>query len=236
MKRSEAPSNLKPSFRKKAKPDRLKETAVRMPPPTQPKTVRISPTPLNAKQLKSLQFLLSGASYASVLETEKTNATGLREKCSDHYHGVDEDRIGVVKNFLLGNDRFHVLWDSGRIASGFGNLSGLSRESIAEVIYYPTLKGKNLITGRQVLEKSRVSLREAKKYLAFWMEFLVGGSMPSGMTEVNALQYVMKRAMEEMSDECAEVDEEEEGNVMSILSDMCFMFFSMRYDVILTYG
>ena len=60
--------------------------------------------------------------------------------------------------------------------------------------------------------------------------------MPSGMTEVNALQYVMKRAMEEMSDECAEVDEEEEGNVMSILSDMCFMFFSMRYDVILTYG
>ena len=62
MKRSEAPSNLKPSFKKKAKPDRLKETAVRMPPPTQPKTVRVSPTPLNAKQLKSLQFLLSGAS------------------------------------------------------------------------------------------------------------------------------------------------------------------------------
>ena len=42
-------------------------------------------------------------------------------------------------------------------------------------------------------------MKEAKKYLAFWMEFLVDGSMPSGMTEVNALQHVMKRAADEMS-------------------------------------
>ena len=41
------------------------------------------------------------------------------------------------------------------------------------------------------------------------MEFLVDGSMPSGMTEVNALQHVMKRAAEEMSLECAEEDEDE---------------------------
>ena len=72
------------------------------------------------------------------------------------------------------------------------NLSGLSRASIEEVIYKPTLKGKTIITGRQILDKTRDALKEAKKYLAFWMEFLVGGSMPSGMKEVNALQHVMK--------------------------------------------
>ena len=49
MKRSEAPSHTNPSFKKKAKPDRLREVAVRMPPP-QSKIVKILPTPLNAKQ------------------------------------------------------------------------------------------------------------------------------------------------------------------------------------------
>ena len=68
MKRSEAPSHTNPIFKKKAKPDRLREVAVRMPPP-QSKNVKNSPTPLNAKQLKSLQYLLSAAAYASILET-----------------------------------------------------------------------------------------------------------------------------------------------------------------------
>ena len=107
MKRSEAPSHTNPSFKKKAKPDRLREVAVRMPPP-QSKNVKISRTNLNDKQLKSLQYLLSAAAYASILETSTTNTSGLREKCYNYYHGYDEDHIGVVKNFLAGNDRFHI--------------------------------------------------------------------------------------------------------------------------------
>ena len=234
MKRSEAPSHTNPSFKKKAKPDRLREVAVRMPPP-QSKIVKILPTPLNAKQLKSLQYLLSAAAYASILETSTTNTSGLRDKCYNFYHGYDEDHIGVVKNFLAGNDRFHILWDAGRIASGFGNLSGLSLASIEDVIYKPTLKGKTIITGRQILDKARDALKEAKKYLAFWMEFLVDGSMPSGMSEVNALQHVMKRAAEEMSLECA-VEDEDEGISLYPVRDMCLTFFPMRYDIILTYA
>lgn len=53
------------------------------------------------------------------------------------------------------------------------------------------------------------------------MEFLVDGYMPSGMTEVNALQHVMKRAAEERSLECAEEDEYE-GISLYPVRDMCF--------------
>ena len=96
MKRSEAPSHTNPFFKKKAKPDRLREVAIRMPPP-QSKIVKILSTPLNAKQLKSLQYLLSAATYASILETSTTNTSGLREKCYNFYHGYDKDHIGVGK-------------------------------------------------------------------------------------------------------------------------------------------
>ena len=48
---------------------------------------------------------------------------------------------------------------------------------------------------------------DAKKYLAYWMEFLVNGSMPSGMNEENALQHVLRRAQEESSSEIVEEDE-----------------------------
>lgn len=51
---------------------------------------------------------------------------------------------------------------------------------------------------------------EAKKFLAYWMEFLVDGNMSSGMNEENALLYVLKRAMEEQSPEIAD-DEESVG-------------------------
>jgi hypothetical protein len=224
MKRSLAPSNKNTSFKKKPKAERLKETAVRMPPPPPPRVAKQNLTPLNAKQLKSLQYLLCAAAYASVLESSTTNGDGLRDKCYKNYHGSDDDHIGVVQNFLEGNDRYSILWDSGRIASGFGNLSGLCYQSIEEVIFHPTLKGKSLLTGRQVLEKARECLKGAKKYLAYWMEFLVAGSMPSGMNEVNALQYVMKRIAEEMSSECPDGDEEE-GTVSYFVCCLIICFF-----------
>ena len=119
MKRSEAPSHTNPSFKKKAKPDRLREVAVRMPPP-QSKIVKILPTPFNAKQLKSLQYLLSAAAYASILETLTTNTSGLREKCYNFYHGYDEDHIGVVKTFspeTIGSTYYGIL---GELLVGLG--------------------------------------------------------------------------------------------------------------------
>ena len=142
-----------------------------------------------------------------MLEGSTLNIAGIREKCSKTYHGYDEDHVGMAENFLDGRGRFNVLWDSGRIASGYGHLTGISRESINEVLFKPTLKGKNLITGRQILDKAKAALCEAKKFLAYWMEFLVDGNMPSGMNEDNALQHVMKRAMEEQSLEVADDDE-----------------------------
>ena len=41
---------------------------------------------------------------------------------------------------------------------------------------------------------------------------LVNGSMPSGMTEENALKHVLKRAMEESSCEVEDGIEVEDGN------------------------
>ena len=55
------------------------------------------------------------------------------------------------------------------------------------------------------------------------------------MTEVNALQHVMKRAADEMSLECAEEDKDEDIFLYPT-RDMCLTFFPMRYDVILTYA
>ena len=97
------------------------------------------------------------------------------------------------------------------IADGFGPISGLSRSSIEEVIRCPTLSGKKRINGRQLLYKAKIALRESKILLAYWNEFVKNG-MPSGMTEVDALKYVVQRAFEEKTGENDEGDEEEDDN------------------------
>ena len=206
MKHSAAPNSTNSFVSKRSKSSHSRPATAK--PASHAKPVKyIPPPPLTAKQQKSFHWLLSGASYISVLEGSTLNIAGIREKCSKTYHGYDEDHVGMAENFLDGRGRFNVLWDSGRIASGYGHLTGISRESINEVLFKPTLKGKNLITGRQILDKAKAALCEAKKFLAYWMEFLVDGNMPSGMNEDSALQHVMKRAMEEQSLEVADDDE-----------------------------
>lgn len=49
---------------------------------------------------------------------------------------------------------------------------------------------------------------EAKKLLAYWMEFLVNDQMPSGKDEEDALKYVIRQAREETSVELVDDDEE----------------------------
>lgn len=206
---SSAPSHTKSSVIKKFKSSNSREAPAKQVSQDKPAKY-LPPPPLSAKQQKAFHYLISGASYISVLEGNTLNIAGIREQCSKTYHGYDEDYIGMAKYFLSGKGRFHVLWESGRIGSGFGHLSGISHESINEVLFRPTLRGRNLITGRQILDKAKAAMCEAKKFLAYWMEFLVDGNMPSGMNEENALLYVLKRAMEEQSPEIAD-DEESVG-------------------------
>ena len=66
-----------------------------------------------------------------------------------------------------------------------------------------------LINGRQILTKGKVAVKEAKKLLAFWMEYLINGKMPSGKNEHDALKYVIRRAREDTSVEVIDDDEDD---------------------------
>lgn len=197
MKRSAAPSNTHTSVAyKKMKPTKVVETLVvkKVLKPLKVEAVSAPPPPITAKQQKAFHFLLSAAAYNSVLEGNTDCTDGIRDLCGKFYHGFDEDNVGVAENFLQGNGRFGVLWDDDVIGPGYGPLSGVTHEQLSYYIYLPTLRGKNLIQGRQVLDKARACLLEAKKMLALWIEFLIDGRLPSGMTEDNALQHVLKRS------------------------------------------
>ena len=208
MKRSSAPS-LNQKIPKVSKNSHTREASVRA--PSQSKSIKLLPAQpsLTAPQLKALHYLLAAASYLSVLEGNTLSKAGLRDKCYQAYHGIDDDQVGVVRNFMDGTGRFEILWQNGRIHNGYGHLSGISHESIYAVIKKPTLKGLNDISGRQILEKGKLALQDAKKYLAYWNEFMINGCLPSGMNEENALHHVMKRAMEETSLELG--NDEESG-------------------------
>lgn len=131
MKRSAAPSATNNgAASKKMRPTKNEECESNRKPPSAsqlvprvPKT--IPATPLNARQQKAFHYLLSGASYVSVIEGNADNIPKLREKCAINFHGYDDDHIGVVRDFLEGNGRFDLLWTDGRISGGLGNLSGL---------------------------------------------------------------------------------------------------------------
>ena len=243
MKRSAAPSNTHPSgASKKMKPTKVVESSIVNKEIMPLKVVAKSgpPPPINAKQQKAFHHLLSAAAYNSVLEGNTDSTDGLRELCARYYHGFDEDNIGIAASFLQGDGRFGVLWDDNVIAQGFGHLSGLSHAQLSYYILRPTLRGKNLITGRQILEKGRACLMEAKKMLALWVEFLIDGQMPSGMNENNALQHVLKRARaltsnEVVEDEVNDEDIDDQGDQGAsgknfFISDFC-MHFNILFDI-----
>lgn len=212
MKRSAAPSKYSNGVAsKKMKIEKIHESHSNRKPandsqlvPRNPKT--LPSTPLNAKQQKAFHFLLSAAAYISVIEGKSDSTSNLREKCAINYHGYDDDHIGVAGNFLEGKGRYEILWQDGRISSGLGSLSGLTHGSLSDVILRPTLRGKNLITGRQILDKARACMLEAKKLLGYWMEFLVNDHFPSGTNEDNAYEHVLNRAREETS---VEIDDDD---------------------------
>lgn len=221
MKRPSSQSNT--SNAKMSKTSHSREVSVRS---TTDKLKYIPPPSLTAKQLKAFQFLVCGSCYVTILEGGQMNKAGLRVKYSKTYHGDedDNDRLGVAHNFLEGKGRFDVLWDNGRIAQGYGHLTGLRRDSIDMSIRNATLRGDHLLSGRQIMEKAKEVICESKKFLAYWKEFLNDGKMPSGMNEDDAIKHVMKRAQEETSCEI-EPDNESGGTYLTLLHS-----FKILYD------
>jgi hypothetical protein len=241
MKRSDAPSHKIPS--RSSKKPKLTKAIIKEPSgaKNEMKPLKVSakinpPAPINSKQQKAFHFLISAASYNSVLEGNTDSMDGIRDLCYKFYHGFDEDNIGMAANFLEGNGKFGVLWDDGRIASGFGHLSGLTHAQLSHYIQVPTLSKRNLITGRQIHDKAKACILEAKKYLALWMEFLVDGKMPSGMNEDNALQFVMKRAVLLTSSEVVGDEDEEEEVQGKLGCKLSHHIFVCVLTFILTYG
>lgn len=108
-----------------------------------------------------------------------------------YYHGDGKDQIGQVGLLLNGSGRYKVLWEDDRIKPGFGILSGISKESIKNIVNQPTLTGgRNNINGRQLLSKAKASIKEVKILLAYWTDFTKGGGFPSGKNEEDALLFV----------------------------------------------
>jgi hypothetical protein len=93
------------------------------------------------------------------------------------------------------------------ITEGFGQISGLSRKSIAAVIQLSILSGKKQLDGKSILKKAKAALAECKILLAYWMDFQIAGNMPSGMNEEDTLQYVLNRSYAENK---AELDDDDE--------------------------
>ena len=161
MKLSAAPSLTKSATSKKQKQSVPTEQLRKVAPAS--KMTKTKVQSLSVKQLKAFHSLLSAASYTSVLEDTQMGIKGIRDKCYQHYHGYDRDHIGVLRMFLEGSGRYRVLWDGDRIINGFGSLSGITHESVAKAVPNSTLKGNTLITGRQIVEKAKLALNEAKK-------------------------------------------------------------------------
>lgn len=101
-----------------------------------------------------------------------------------YYHGDGKDQSGQVGLLLNGSGRYKVLWEDDRFKPGFGILSGISKESIKNIVNQPTLTGgRNNINGRQLLSKAKASIKDVKILLAFWTDFTKSGGFPSGKNE-----------------------------------------------------
>lgn len=136
MKRKSCPSYHNPSKSKMSKTSHSREVSVK----SNNKVVKyVSPL-----SVKAFQYLVSGASYLYVLEGSTTNKAGARDRCAKNFYGYDDDHLGVVRNFFEGRGRFEVLWDNDRIATGFGHLSGLRRNSIDDSIRNATLRDAHI--------------------------------------------------------------------------------------------
>ena len=142
MKRGAALSNVAASKKQKkiasSQPYSQSSKSLRPSPAVMATVSKSKAAPLNHKQLKAIQNLISGASYFSVLESNTMAEVKIRERCYMYYHGYD-DHPGFLRLFLAGNGRFRVLWDDDRIISGLGYVSGISKATCKAILGYSTL-------------------------------------------------------------------------------------------------
>ena len=131
----------------------------------------------------------------------------------NYYHGDGSDIIGKANDFLQGKFRYRVLWEdnygeiSSNISNGYRHLSGVSRGSIGQVKCNSTFSSKNMLDGRSFIKKAKAAIAECKILLSYWKDFLFDGSMPSGMNEGDALQYVLNKAYAENAAEDLDDDD-----------------------------
>ena len=182
-------------------------------------TKKNSDPPLKAKQLKLLQFLISAVSFLGVLESTQDNVRNIRNMCGKYYHGYDNDHVGHAKLFMDAKSRFKVLWENNHgerldyIADGFGPISGLARGSVEKVLTMTTLSGTKALDGRSILKKAKAAMVECRILLAYWMEFVINGVMPSGMNEEDALQFVLNKSYADKSNDLDDDDDDDDNQL-----------------------
>ena len=76
---------------------------------------------------KFLHYLISAASYLSVVESDQLMMSKMREKRYVFYNGYDDDHPGVSAHFMDGVGRFRIMWKNDRIIPGFAHTSGLRK-------------------------------------------------------------------------------------------------------------
>ena len=116
---------------------------------------------------------------------------------------------------MNGNNRYKVLWDGDKIGSGFGILSGVTKDSIKEIINMSTLSGRKRITGRQLLSKAKASIKEAKVLLAYWTDYTRNGGFPSGKNEEDALEFCKESVTSEHQHNMEKEDDTDDDTVIS---------------------
>ena len=183
---------------------------------------------LLAKHVKSLQFVIAIACWAVVIEKDQTNEKGLYSLLEKLYLGDvnDDDTIAMHESFYDGDGRFQYMYEDQKgekFALCFGPvIGGLSKRHFREYLDAKTVKTKNSkLVGRDIKLKADKALKEGKKYLAYWNEFLgKDGKFPSGKNEEDAMNYVLSKVQQgtNTDQEEDEDDENEDDNSPSDFS------------------
>jgi hypothetical protein len=154
---------------------------------------------MSSTQAKMIQALLATVCLWKLYEMNQMKSTSMGALVSQLFHGFQAKKIvGQIEQFENGSGFYEPVWsnDNGspKISSEFSCvLSNLPKRSL-------THKGKQLLglsnfgknpqilTGKSILNKGNKTLKECKKFQAFWDEFLVNGNFPSGKDETDCLK------------------------------------------------
>jgi hypothetical protein len=139
-------------------------------------------------------------------QTSKKNyemkSSNMNNFAAELFHGNNlKKNIGQIEQFEKTTGFYNPVWsregDSVRISPEFGSpLSNLLlRALFHREVHLLGLRnfGKNrqILSGKRIMNKANNTLKECKKYQAFWEEFMVNGSFLSGKDETDCVRYVL---------------------------------------------